>query len=156
MDSAQHIGVDDLIGRHFDAACTIYQICEELSLPDSDARLYTYIHVKANEFGMRLDETWQSDYSTEIDALKTMLGAQTWENSTREDAPPKQRGVVDAIVGIADDTRKTESRLRDEHGMERRIDSELSVRLRFHTDSKFREEKLRVYANLIRPALAYR
>lgn len=131
------------IDKYFGQATQIYEICDTLSLPPSDARLYSYIHVKME------DETppaLGSD-STEAEALKVMLGYPESDGISRELKKLKP------LQETRNDLYATDHAIRENTGMESRLTSELRNRLRFHTDPVFMKSKLRYYLKVIRPRL---
>ncbi len=147
------IATDDFLNRHFNSVCSVYTVCNEHALSKEDARLYSYIHIKALERQNEFTET-PNDESIEIDALKAMLGVDGWRDS-RSIRPQNKaaKGVIDAFISVSDEMKHTDLQLREEHGLEFRLHSELYNRLRFHTDSDFRSEKLNFYRSKILTAL---
>jgi len=144
---------DDFIVRHFPVVRKVYDLCDQFSVPENEARLYSYIHVKSIERGAEFEDVPHEE-SIEVDALKALLGTEEWHNArSRVSGNECTRGVIDAFVGVSDDLKATDHTLCQDHGIEFRLQSELHSRLRFHTDPAYRAAKLRFYRSKIRPSV---
>ena len=121
------------IAEHYDTAKKIYDICEELKLPISDARLLTYIYHKA-VIGKNGIEYFYESQPVDIYALKVMTGR------------------TKAVKGtLANRLANVERKVQSEHGIEQRFTPELKNRLRLYIDPEFRREKIELFEQKIMP-----
>ncbi len=131
------------INEHFSDAFQIYEICDKLALPPTEARLFSYIHVKLED---DKPPALGAD-STEAEALRIMLGY------PEGDGVAEELKQLEPVRTIRNDIYATDSAIRESQGMESRLTSELRNRLRFHTDPVYMRSKLRYYLKVIRPKL---
>jgi hypothetical protein len=142
----------DLMTRYFEDSLRIYAVCGDDDLSDDDARLLTYIHVKACESGKGID---YFDDPSEFDekALGVMLG-----DTIIADTLVTQKGE---IVSLGDGHASTVSReifsldeaFERDLGMERRISGELQLRLRLYRDKSYRDKMVTLYSSQIAPKI---
>lgn len=142
----------ELMNRYFEDALRIYAVCGDDDLSDADARLLTYIHVKACESGKGID---YFDDPSEFDekALGVMLG-----DSIIADTLVTQKGeIVSPGDGHASAVSREISSLDEAFerglGMERRISGELQLRLRLYRDKSYRDKMVTLYSKNIAPKI---
>jgi hypothetical protein len=111
-----------------------------MGFSNDDARLYTYIHFKISLNNSK--DYFDKENSQEIRALEILL------QKDSEKGPHKKK-----IVDIQDNIKQLDSQLRENHGMEIRISSELNKRLQFYKDADFRKRTLHTYFSKILPDL---
>ncbi|MBD3422027.1 MAG: hypothetical protein GF398_18095 [Chitinivibrionales bacterium] len=145
--------IDAFISDHFDEALAIHEVCKNEGLPNSEARLYTYIHVK-DTTADKLEKKLTEDDELSVNALEVMLG-----KKRLVDLFPRIAGLLphtksrNTLALLAKNLKFIEQEARARYGMEFRISSELLKRLRFHTDSTFKAQKLSYYRNKIVPKI---
>ena len=142
----------DFFERYFEDAIRIYAICGDENLSDDEARLLTYIHVKALENPHGLDFLDDPE-ETDRDALNIMLGdcalAETMLAkdgtvvSLGSDFFPEMNRAIDSM----------DAAYRDELGMENRLSGELRIRRRLYEDREFRKRMVALYAEKISPRI---
>jgi hypothetical protein len=142
----------DIVDRYFDDAARIYAICGDENLSDDEARLLTYIHVKAQENPNGLDFLDDPD-GIDRDALRAMLG----DCTIAETMVAKDGTVVyvggDLFPEIGRSIASIDAAYHLELGMENRISGELRNRLRLYTDDAFREKMVSLYRKKIAPRI---
>ena len=137
---AMILNTDKFIADNFDTAVNIYSVCDKLGLADGDARLYTYIHFKISSNNRK--DYFEGDNSREIKALEILLNKDS-------QARPHSPKVVDIQNGV----KQLDNKLRENHGMETRVSSELNKRLQLYKDADFRKRALHTYFSEILPEL---
>ena len=140
--------------RYFDDAVSIYAICGDENLSDDEARLLTYMHVKAQGNPDGLDFLDDPD-NTDRDALRIMLGDCTLaETMVAKDGTVVSLGS-DFFPEIGSRLSSMDATYRGELGMENRISGELRNRLRLYDDEEFREKMASLYREKIAPRIFF-
>lgn len=146
--------IDQFISGNFEDALSIAALCFDLGISNDDARLYVYIYVKSSGHPSGV-QCFVEEKEEEILALEIMLGkkdisvlSSTNPSESESDEKLQQFGSlikesVDALDNFA----------RHECGHEFRFRSELTHRLRFHTDKEFMKEKLLIFSTVILPRM---
>jgi hypothetical protein len=142
----------DLMTRYFDDALRIYAMCGDDDLSDDDARLLTYIHVKACESGKGV-EYFDDPSEFDEEALQVMLG----DTIIADTMVTAEGEVVSLGDGHASALNREISALDTafERGLgnERRISGELQLRLRLYRDKSYREKMVALYSKKIAPKI---
>lgn len=134
------MNTDEFVALFYDHALRIHAICLDLNLPTSDAKLLTYIHIKAS----RRDAAATCLDKTDIEAIKALnilLG--------RTDLDQQKANLIFERLSEIDARAKTE------FGLEFPMRYELENRLRFHEDPEYRRSKLEFYQNEIKPRMEH-
>jgi hypothetical protein len=142
----------DLMTRYFDDALRIYTMCVNDDLSDDDARLLTYIHVKACESGKGV-EYFDDPSEFDEEALRVMLG-----DTIIADTLVTAEGEVVSLGGghastVSREIFSLDSAFERDLGMEGRISGELRLRLRLYRDKSFREKMVTLYSKKIAPKI---
>jgi hypothetical protein len=129
----------NLMTRYFDDAVRIYAICGDEALSDDDARLLSYIHVKACESDKGIDY-FDDPSPHDEEALSILLGetmvADTMVTAKGEVVELGNDMVSDAHSEIG----ALDQRFENDLGMERRLSGELRSRLCLYHDEQFRRK----------------
>jgi hypothetical protein len=139
----------NLVDAYFDDAARINAVCAEEDLPDSYARLFTYIHVRAYESGKGLGY-FDTPQPEAADAIRIMLG----EKQLSLPLPPGEKhydGPAGFMISMDKHIAAIDSRASTEHGIETPLSSELRLRLRLYEDATFRDHVLQLYRERIAP-----
>jgi hypothetical protein len=143
---------DQFISMNFEDALSIAALCADLGLSNEDARLFVYIHAKSagNPSGI---ECFSEKKEEEILALEIMLGKKDFSvQSTENPISDTFNGILQNFGGLVKDSIDNLDHIaREGCGREFHFRSELSQRLRFHTDDQFRKEKLQFFSAIILP-----
>ncbi len=143
---------DAFFEKYYDDALKINAICVDLSLPGSDAKLYTYIHIKALENdGV---ECFEDESPSEIKALEVLLG-KTKQDGFRKLSRLSQKRQGYNPEKIADKLRGIEMAAKVNFGFEFPFKYELINRLRFHTNPEYRDQKIDFYITTISPRMRF-
>ncbi len=138
--------------KYYDDALKISAICADLNLPTSDAKLFTYIHVKTlQNDGV---EYFDNDTSHEIKALKILLGKTKLDSFKKLNKLSQQKPVF-KHEKISDKLRGIEVAAKVNFGFEFPFKYELENRLKFHTDSAYRNVKVDFYVTTISPRIRF-
>jgi hypothetical protein len=135
----------NICDTYFDDTLRIYAICAEDDLPDSFAKLFSYIHVRAREssVGLRYFDTPDPEA---VRAISILLGEEA------ADLPdiPEQHAEFMASVGNA--ISAIDARSAANQGIETPLASELRLRLRLYKDEAFRKMMIAEYRKRIAQA----
>jgi hypothetical protein len=130
----------------------IYAICGDENLSDDEARLLTYLHVKAQESPRGLDFLDDPD-GTDREALLAMLGECTIaETMVSKDGKLVSLGS-DFFPEMSTSIAAMDAVYRSDLGMENRISGELRNRLRLYCDGAFRKRMVALYTEKISPRI---
>ncbi|MFP4417737.1 MAG: hypothetical protein ACOC41_02410 [Chitinivibrionales bacterium] len=135
---------EDLFEDYFDDAMKIHALCADAQLPDSDAKLMTYIHVKALESGRGLSYFEKADNNDQA-ALQFLLGERELGFLPLAEENTHSRDAFQSLEQLPHKIAELDGMLTTEHGIENPFSSELRERLRLYKDSAFRAEKLQMY-----------
>jgi len=138
----------DLRDAYFDDAARIYAVCADEDLPDSYARLFTYIRVRASESGKGLGY-FDTPQPEAADAIRIMLGEKRL--SLPLPASQKRFGPAGFMISMGEKIADIDNRASTEHGIETPLSSELRLRLRLYEDATFRDHVLQLYRERIAP-----
>lgn len=135
----------EFIARYKQVASKIHAICADLRLPTSDAKLFTYIHVKLAD-GKKGSHYFDHQCEEDILALEALLsqyreigkGVNTFESIARS---RKRLSQIDYEI-------------HKKLGFEFPLKYELQNRLRLYKDADYRSSKLSFYWEKIQPQLA--
>ncbi len=136
--------IENIFDKYFDDAMRIHAICAERLVPDEDAKLLTYMHVKGCESGRGI-EYFTSPAEVDAEAIGILLGNtdqstthQFLENSAHE--PGAQ-----SILALPGRISALDAQFTTDHGIENPLGSELRNRLRLYTDHSYRDNKIALY-----------
>ncbi len=136
---------EDLFTDYFDDAMKIHALCADAQLPDNDAKLMTYIHVKVMESGKGVSYFENADSNDEA-ALQFLLGERSLGISVNtETENESSHNALQSLEELPHKLAELDGMLTTEHGIENPFSSELRERLRLYKDSEFRDEKLSLY-----------
>ncbi len=140
------MNTDDFINCNFNTAHKIHEQCERQGLSRDMARLLTYIHFRLykNETDEEKGSLDHSEIAQAIDFINDKGGKRTFL---------RKSGCYDAFVSVSENIKTLDESLRDDHGFELRIKSELNKRALLHRDRIFRERMLELYRNKILPCI---
>ncbi len=130
---------------NFIDALKIHAICIDNSLSESDARILFYIHCKISEKGINFffESTIEREYDKS--AISIMLGKDIKLSDNAE--------IQHFFESISEKIKQLDTNLREHSGLENRVISELSERLKLYTDENFCKKMVFIYLNLIVPKL---
>lgn len=138
--------------KYYDDALKISAICADLNLPSSDAKLYTYIHIKTlQNDGV---EYFENESPHEIKALKILLGKTKQDSFKKLDKLSQQKEAFKPEI-ISDKLRGIEMAAKVNFGFEFPFKYELENRLKFHTDPEYRNQKVDFYLTTISPRMRF-
>ncbi len=137
------IDTDDFISKNFKTAWSIHTHCEKLNLSADMTRLLTYIHFRYKN----MDESTDLIHSEISDVIDFMQN-----KNTR--IFPEESICYAEIIKVPKKMKSLDLYLKENHGFETRISSELNYRARFHRDSTFRNKMMSIYREKILPCLA--
>ena len=139
---------NEFFSKYLSVGMELHALCDRLGLSRDDAKLLTYIHVKAIEQG----RDWagaEENHDRALEAIDFLLDKQRGVNN----ASPKDK-AVQSLQGIPKALYRTEREARQKFGLEFCVSAELLRRKRFHTDAGYRREMLDLYRDRILPGLA--
>lgn len=135
-------------------ALGIHAMCADLHLPTTDAKLFTYIHVKANQPGGR-PNYFQKEQFADVRAIKILLGeTDNTEKITQIESIDYEWARDVESIFIANKLLNIDRQAHDDFGFEFPLRYELQNRLRLYEDVEFRETKLKFYGSEIAPRLS--
>ena len=144
---------DKFINMNFEDALSISALCSDLGISNDDARLFVYIYAKCSAHPSGT-QYFAEEREEEILALEIMLGKKDISDISSGNQAISNE-CTDALRKfgsfVKDSINELEKIARHGSGREFYFRSELARRLKFHTDKKFRTEKLRIYSSLILP-----
>jgi hypothetical protein len=144
---------DHFISMNFEDALSIAAVCSDLDIPQEDARLYIYIHAKSCGHPLGI-QCFIEKKEEEILALEIMLGIKNMAVLFPEKGSNATTSMLQKYNSfIKDSLADLDHVARYGCGLETHFQSELSKRLKFHTDDKFRNEKLQVFSSVILPRI---
>ncbi len=141
------------IDRFFTVAMKIHAYCTDNYISKEDAKLYVYIYVKSTESPDAI-EYFSQDCSTEIEAIKTLLGNDPFEAIILEDPITPQELQNAYKIFVSKSLQKLERDIQLEYGLENVFRGELLNRLRFHTDESFKKKHINFFMRNILPGIA--
>jgi hypothetical protein len=144
---------DQFISMRFEDALSIAALCSDLGISQDDARLFIYIHAKSccHPSGI---QCFIEKKEEEVLALEIMLGIKNMAVLFPEKGSDAKNAMLQKFGDFAKDSLADLDRIaREGCGLESHFQSELSKRLKFHTDEKFRKEKLRIFSTVILPRM---
>ncbi len=135
-------------------ALGIHAICADLHLPNTDAKLFTYIHVKANQAGGE-PNYFRKEQLADVRALKILLGKTDHTEKIAEIESIDYEWARDfKSIFIANKLQNIDRKALNDFGFEFPLRYELQNRLRLYEDVEFRETKLKFYNSKIAPRLS--
>jgi len=135
------------LDHYFTDALRIHAICADLKLATKEAKLLTYIHVKALQAAAGI-AYFDSDLSHEIAAIRIMLGDFDRNLDDFQEAPPQN---TSAKLPIAQHVNRIDSRAYRRFGLEFPLKYELMYRLDFLRNDRLRRDVLTRYQEVILP-----
>ncbi len=139
---------NDLFGRYFDDAMRIYAICSQEGIPDGDARIMTYIHVKAQESGRGVSY-FTNPPQEDAEAIQYMLGEKGIEDLDNDPTGAAAQHVLAVGKSLA----RLDAVATTQCGRENPFQSELRARLRLYSDPAFRQRMVRSYEESVKEKL---
>jgi|WetSurMetagenome_2_1015567.scaffolds.fasta_scaffold196462_2 hypothetical protein len=144
---------DQFISMNFEDALSIAALCSDLGISQDDARLYIYIHAKSCSHPSGI-QCFIHEKEEEILALEIMLGIKNIAVLFPEKGSDAIATVLQKFGTFTKDSISDLDHIaRHGCGHETHFQSELSKRLKFHTDEKFRNEKLQIFSAVILPRM---
>jgi hypothetical protein len=142
---------DQFISMNFEDALSIAALCSDLGISPDDARLFIYIHAKSSGHPDGI-QCFMEEKEEEVLALEIMLGIKNMSVLFPERGSDATKTVLQEFgASVNESLCGLDNIARNECGLEFHFRSELARRLRFHTDEKFRKEKLQAFTAIILP-----
>lgn len=136
---------DSFLRKHFQTAFIIHETCDKLKLSSDEARTLTYMHVKFTE-NDNDKEYFSKENTHDIQALEFLRYGKPFYAAT-------QKSAMKPLESLSNRLQTLDRSLQKKYGMESRISSELSNRLRLYKDPAFREKMMKIYKENILPRL---
>ena len=144
----------DIFDIYYHDALGIHAMCADLHLPNTEAKLFTYIHVKVDPSGGGPDY-FGKEQIADVRAIKILLGkTDNAEKIAEIESIDYEWARNFQSIFIANKLQNIDQQAHNDFGFEFPIRYELQNRLRLYEDVEFRETKLNFYNSKIAPRLS--